>query len=52
MDKNFVVDKKLEEESFDSEKILTVLVEIYCRQEGILLKNLFLKRGVEEQEKS
>ncbi len=37
----------------DAEKILTILVEIYCRQEGLTLKSLSFKRvGEDGEEKS
>lgn len=34
----------------DAEKILTILVEIYCRQEGLTLKSLSFKRVGEDGE--
>ncbi len=34
----------------DAEKILTILVEIYCRQEGLTLKSLSFKRVGEDSE--
>lgn len=34
----------------DAEKILTILVEIYCRQEGLTLKSLSFRRVVEDGE--
>lgn len=34
----------------DAEKILTILVEIYCRQEGLTLKSLSFRQVGEEGE--
>ena len=34
----------------DAEKILTILVENYCRQEGLTLKSLSFKRVGEDGE--
>lgn len=34
----------------DAEKILTILVQIYCQQEGLTLEELEIKKKDEEKE--
>ena len=36
----------------DAEKILTILVQIYCQQEGLTLETLEIKRKDEQAEKT
>ena len=36
----------------DAEKILTILVQIYCQQEGLTLEELEIKRKDEQAERT
>lgn len=36
----------------DAEKILTILVQIYCEQEGLTLEELNIRKREEQEEKT